>query len=728
MAAMSVTDQQRADIINNKKLLRGAHDESQRFSLDNISFSENMSGDYLKFNAYSMRDVILRKLAANPEFTGQVYPGSNISLLVDLVAYVYQTLVYQINHAASESMFSDTQYYENIVRLAKMLGYNAKGLIPATAMFRIEDASLYPHWRILPFSFVTIGERTYSYSPYVARQSLEIPSNITEGTPYDILLLNGKWKRYHKILTAAGSDYETFRLDIGSDIKNQKYATTNNIYAVEVIKEYKDTDKQEIDWSNTEINWYTPTTNGLFKREPKIFDSAYTTNSLIYSGSSTANNHFFNVELDSDKNLILTFGNGLETDKLTAGAEVYIFYLDTEGENSSITASDEVTEFKHNSAMFEISDELYANIFGIGTYDLGNDQITITGVNTTSILTPNTRKGSDSEKDVMVVRCASASSPCYSEEGVDDIRELAPQWFKLNNRLVTKSDYEFYLKTAPEFRSTLADVKVMNNWEYASTFYRWLNQLGLEHHNSAKYYLNSSRFVKYGNASLADPADNNNVYIWYISEFDNVSFNFNQLVVQFKSVVSNMRDLTQEPVFMPAIPVTCEISSVPTTVAKKLLTASRGRTTIGQMANGEINTWLEVRLQNNYAYTSIRDITSKIAMLLVQYFKPGNHKIGFGRFSTNDILSEVFASIPGISEIYTAYKPGIKENVVYTPGIQMNCWVNDTTLIDLGDAFWHGSQIMLEEFQYPVFWTDNTENISKYIKVVGRNSSSAIAI
>ena len=67
-----------------------------------------------------------------------MYPGSNIAILVDLVATMYQTLSYQLNHAASESMFSQSQYYENIVRIAKLLGYNAKGITPSTAMFRIE--------------------------------------------------------------------------------------------------------------------------------------------------------------------------------------------------------------------------------------------------------------------------------------------------------------------------------------------------------------------------------------------------------------------------------------------------------------------------------------------------------------------------------------------------------------------------------------------------------------
>ena len=53
---------------------------------------------------------------------------------------MYQTLAYQLNHAASESMFSQAQYYENIVRLAKLIGYNAQGITPSTAVFRIGNA------------------------------------------------------------------------------------------------------------------------------------------------------------------------------------------------------------------------------------------------------------------------------------------------------------------------------------------------------------------------------------------------------------------------------------------------------------------------------------------------------------------------------------------------------------------------------------------------------------
>ena len=87
---------------------------------------------------------------------------------------MYQTLSYQLNHAASESMFSQSQYYENIVRIAKLLGYNAKGITPSTAMFRITNAGdlvsesdTTTQYAIPPFAMVSTSDnKYYSYCPY----------------------------------------------------------------------------------------------------------------------------------------------------------------------------------------------------------------------------------------------------------------------------------------------------------------------------------------------------------------------------------------------------------------------------------------------------------------------------------------------------------------------------------------------------------------------------------
>jgi hypothetical protein len=135
---------------------------------------------------------------------------------------------------------------------------------------------------------------------------------------------------------------------------------------------------------------------------------------------------------------------------------------------------------------------------------------------------------------------------------------------------------------------------------------------------------------------------------------------------------------------------------------------------------------LEIRLQNNYTYTSIQDVLNKVVTLTIQHFDVQKRKVGFGPFSTNDLLNDIYANIPGIGEIYTAYKPAIGQNVVYLPGIHMNCWVNDKTLVDLGDAYWSGQQILLEEFQYPVLSSENVSQLSRRIKVVSRNSTGIL--
>ena len=83
--------------------------------------------DYLKWDSNTLKRVITRKLSENPIFTDQVFEDSNLTTLVDVFAYMYDVLTYYLNHGASEAMFNDSQIYENLNRIVKMLGYNPTG-------------------------------------------------------------------------------------------------------------------------------------------------------------------------------------------------------------------------------------------------------------------------------------------------------------------------------------------------------------------------------------------------------------------------------------------------------------------------------------------------------------------------------------------------------------------------------------------------------------------------
>ena len=118
-------------------------------------------------------------------------------------------------------MFGQSQYFENIIRIARLLGYSSQGITPSTAMFRITNASSMGKQgvSIPPFASVSTNDgKFYSYSPY-RWQSLNIPRNIDEGGSFDVLLHNGIWRKYPVTLTPNGSDFETFILSqIGSEM------------------------------------------------------------------------------------------------------------------------------------------------------------------------------------------------------------------------------------------------------------------------------------------------------------------------------------------------------------------------------------------------------------------------------------------------------------------------------------------------------------------------------
>ena len=156
-------------------------------------------------------------------------------------------------------------------------------------MVRIDNVSElyengYGDLEIPPFAFITTSDgKYYSYSPY-QWEGCPLPRNLDEGTPFDLVLHNGIWKKYNVTLTPNGGDFETFNLSgLSSDMDNQGYATTSHLFAVEVIKVMRDDNEDEVDWSKTIINVFRPTNYGLFKGIPNQNDTDQTHN-FLYNG------------------------------------------------------------------------------------------------------------------------------------------------------------------------------------------------------------------------------------------------------------------------------------------------------------------------------------------------------------------------------------------------------------------------------------------------------------
>jgi hypothetical protein len=82
---------------------------------------------YVNFDAVSLKSFMIDQLNAGGKFTDQNYEGSNISSLIEILAYYTHVLMFYLNQTASETMFSQASIYENMNKIVKLIDYKPTG-------------------------------------------------------------------------------------------------------------------------------------------------------------------------------------------------------------------------------------------------------------------------------------------------------------------------------------------------------------------------------------------------------------------------------------------------------------------------------------------------------------------------------------------------------------------------------------------------------------------------
>jgi hypothetical protein len=73
----------------------------------------NLSRDsYTAFDAKSLKELIQTRLNQGEIYTDQNFEGSNMSSIIDVIAYSYHLLLFYLNQTSAESMFTDTTIYD----------------------------------------------------------------------------------------------------------------------------------------------------------------------------------------------------------------------------------------------------------------------------------------------------------------------------------------------------------------------------------------------------------------------------------------------------------------------------------------------------------------------------------------------------------------------------------------------------------------------------------------
>ena len=375
---------------------------------------------YTGFDAQSLRDLIIDRINndATINFTDQNFEGSNISALIDIIAYSYHTLLFYLNQTSSESNFNDAELYENINRIVKLIDYKPVGKQPAVLPVEIKGTSDLSagYYTIPKFSFATSQGKTFTFTKDVTFEKTTSDTETISAIGSQ-LMYEGTLQEY-PIINPIGEKFEVVNLLPGGNTTIDHF----NIYVY--VKEV-----------NSNNKWYE------WSRVPSLY-------------LSKPNERSFEIRYNENKNYELKFGNSVNGKKLNQGDQIAVYYLKSSGTDGKVTKN------TFNSSSLNIyNTSQYDNIL-TDTQDTSLNFLTIETVLNTTI--SNTEDSTDFGE----------------EENADEIKQNAPRFFSSEYKLTTKDDYKSFIER--NYKNLVYDVTVQNNSDYTNDYLKYLDdELGL---------------------------------------------------------------------------------------------------------------------------------------------------------------------------------------------------------------------------------------------------------
>ena len=442
--------------------------------------------NYLNFDTTSMQEFIIDKLNTDGKFSDQIYPGSDLSVLIDIFSAMYSCLTYTLNVNATESIFTDAQYYESMNRLVKMLNYNPHGLLTSMMLTNIDlsvelktisESYFPPNIITLPkYTTLTLTNLTDKLGNQVKYSLVKDFSVFSRGkivgtklSEFDTIIdadnmplfYNGEWVYYNKRFIAGGTPFEVHFLNSLPDDVNIAYPFIH-VYIEDTSGKYTQ---------------YLPVTN-IFNSSP--FDK------------------HFEVRINENKIYELKFGDGINARRLLADEKIHVMYLRSNEKLGEISKG-----FLKNTIDGIKEQSLSVGIEGISEVFL-KEKILDLNTHSEYISFGNAKaENNDGAPHLRKLKITNSESSSQTAdfESVDEIRTNAPNSVRMGNRVITHQDFKQYILN--QYKNIVLDIVVMNNYEYMSEFQYWLDE-----------YNKLELGVRYFNYKFADSCDFNDIHLF----------------------------------------------------------------------------------------------------------------------------------------------------------------------------------------------------------------------
>lgn len=384
-------------------------------SIKDIDFTEFAlpQNAYATFDATTLRDLIINRLTESGVFTDQIYEGSNISSIIDVIAYSYHVLLFYLNKTSTESLFTDTQIYENMNRIVKMINYKPVGYQTSVLSFDATCSNNLPinTYTIPKYSFIDVDGIRFTFKDDITFTKSTTDENEKIASIGDNNLLYQGTVIESSPVVATGIPFETIT------ITTQAKPIDTNTISVYV--------------RNSSTGVYTEYTS---------VESLF-----LHNETSTV----YEKRYNENGNYEIKFGNGVTGAKLNENDVIYVYYIE----------SDEQVGVIGKGAIDSKKISLFATPQFITIRD--------------SIKSAFIKYLTFSELQFLSFTNINRSTTPKEPETVDEVRTNAPISFQNQNRLITVTDFK--QKISRNFGNLLTDVQVQNNSDYISTYLKYFH-------------------------------------------------------------------------------------------------------------------------------------------------------------------------------------------------------------------------------------------------------------
>ena len=255
-----------------------------------------------------IKESIKSYLRANSDFSGFDFEGSNFSVLIDTLAYNTYITAFNSNMVVNESFLDSATLRENVVSLARNIGYvpRSRTAAKASVSFVVDVEGTESPTLVLKKGLVCVGSSSDTSYTFSILEDIQKTASVTDFNS-DGTSVNKRTATFDNVEISQGI-FLTKQFVVDSSL-DQRFVINNSFVDTSTIKVYV---KKEGD-------------SGL-GLQYKLID-----NITNVTGSS----YIFLLQEVQDEKYELLFGDGLIGRKLESGEIITIDYLVTDGKDGN---------------------------------------------------------------------------------------------------------------------------------------------------------------------------------------------------------------------------------------------------------------------------------------------------------------------------------------------------------------------------------------------------------